>query len=96
MKKLLIPVLLLCVAAQVGIKVGLIRPITLWPFPKKAVAEIGGRMKKILSVEMNAGQMMEDVKLAVDCKVPVEHFGRYGGVIPTPIEILDALKKMVK
>ena len=79
-----------------GIKVGLIRPITLWPFPTKAVKEIGGRMKKILSVEMNAGQMIEDVKLAVDCNVPVEHYGRYGGVIPTPVEILDALKKMVK
>ena len=79
-----------------GIKVGLVRPITLWPFPSKAIGEIGGRMKKILSVEMNAGQMIEDVKLAVGCKVPVEHFGRYGGVIPTPIEVLDALKKMVK
>jgi 2-oxoglutarate ferredoxin oxidoreductase subunit alpha len=79
-----------------GIKVGLIRPITLWPFPTKAVAEIGGRMKKILSVEMNAGQMIEDVKLAVGCKIPVEHYGRYGGVIPTPVEILDALKKMIK
>ena len=62
----------------------------------KAVKEIGGRMKKILSVEMNAGQMIEDVKLAVECKVPVEHYGRYGGVIPTPIEIVDALKKMIK
>ena len=79
-----------------GIKVGLVRPITLWPFPTKAVAEIGGRMKKILSVEMNAGQMIEDVRLAVGCNVPVEHYGRYGGVIPTPVEILDALKKMVK
>ena len=53
-------------------------------------------MKKILSVEMNAGQMIEDVKLAVGCKVPVEHFGRYGGVIPTPVEILEALKNMIK
>jgi 2-oxoglutarate ferredoxin oxidoreductase subunit alpha len=79
-----------------GIKVGLVRPITLWPFPTKAVGEIGGRMKKILSVEMNAGQMIEDVKLAVGCNVPVEHYGRYGGVIPTPVEIFDALKKMVK
>lgn len=78
-----------------GIKVGLIRPITLWPFPTKAIREIGGRMKKILSVEMSAGQMIEDIKLAVDCKVPVEHFGRYGGVIPTPIEVLEALKKLI-
>jgi len=79
-----------------GMKVGLIRPITLWPFPKKAIAEIGGRMKKILCVEMSGGQMIEDVKLAVECKVPVEHYGRYGGVIPTPVEIFEAMKKMVK
>ena len=79
-----------------GIKVGLVRPITLWPFPKKAVAEIGGRMKKILCVEMSAGQMIEDVKLAVECKVPTIHYGRYGGVIPTPVEIFEALKNMIK
>ncbi len=79
-----------------GIKVGLVRPITLWPFPTKAVKEIGSRMKKILSVEMNAGQMIEDVRLAVDCNVPVEHYGRYGGVIPTPVEVFEALKNMVK
>lgn len=79
-----------------GIKVGLLRPITLWPFPTKAVAEIGGRVKSILCVEMSAGQMIEDVKLAVGGNKPVSHFGRYGGVIHTPIEVLDALKKIVK
>lgn len=79
-----------------GIKVGLIRPITLWPFPSKAIKEASKNIKNILSVEMNAGQMIEDVKLAVECKVPVEHFGRYGGVIPTPDEVLDALKKIIK
>jgi 2-oxoglutarate ferredoxin oxidoreductase subunit alpha len=75
-----------------GIKVGLIRPITLWPFPSKIIYELGTKAKGILSVEMNAGQMIEDVKLAVECKVPVKHFGRFGGVIPTPSEILEALK----
>ncbi len=75
-----------------GIKVGLIRPITLWPFPTKIINEIGTKMKGILSVEMSAGQMVEDIKLAVECKVPVNHYGRYGGMIPTPTEILEALK----
>jgi len=79
-----------------GIKVGLIRPITLWPFPSKAIKEASKNVKQILSVEMNAGQMIEDVKLAVECNVPVEHFGRYGGVIPTPDEVLVALKKIIK
>jgi 2-oxoglutarate ferredoxin oxidoreductase subunit alpha len=75
-----------------GIKVGLIRPITLWPFPSKIIHEIGSKAKGILSVEMSAGQMIEDVKLAVECKVPVKHYGRFGGIIPTPGEILEALK----
>ncbi|MEG2071298.1 MAG: transketolase C-terminal domain-containing protein, partial [Bacteroidales bacterium] len=78
-----------------GIKVGLLRPITLWPFPTKALKEIGQKMKGILSVEMSAGQMVEDVKLAVECKVNVQHFGRFGGVIPTPSEVFEALKKQI-
>jgi len=77
-----------------GIKAGLIRPITLWPYPSKIIHEIGTKMKGILSVEMNAGQMVEDVKLAVECKVPVKHYGRFGGIVPTPSEILDALKNL--
>jgi 2-oxoglutarate ferredoxin oxidoreductase subunit alpha len=75
-----------------GMKVGLIRPVTLWPFPKQIIHDIGIKTKGILSVEMNAGQMIEDVKLAVECKVPVKHYGRFGGIIPTPSEILEALK----
>ena len=67
-----------------GIKVGLLRPITLWPFPSKAIAERAKQVKGILTVELNAGQMVEDVRLAVECKVPVEHFGRLGGIVPDP------------
>ncbi|MDR2868126.1 MAG: 3-methyl-2-oxobutanoate dehydrogenase subunit VorB [Bacteroidales bacterium] len=78
-----------------GIKVGLFRPITLWPFPSKALKSTGQRMKGILSVEMSAGQMIEDVKLAVECRVPVEHYGRFGGIIPSPTEVFEALKKLI-
>lgn len=78
-----------------GIKVGLLRPITLFPFPSKKIAELSNRLKGILSVEMSAGQMVEDVKLAVGCKVKVEHFGRYGGVIHSPEEVVDALEKKI-
>lgn len=84
-------------AAQEGIKVGLLRPITLWPFPYKEVALAAAGVKGILVPELSAGQMIEDVKLAVECKVPVEHFGRMGGNVPTPEEVLNALKdKLIK
>lgn len=76
-----------------GIKVGLLRPITLWPFPSKQIAERAKQMKGILSVEINAGQMVEDIKLAVNCSVPVEHFGRLGGIVPDPDEVINALKE---
>ncbi len=82
-------------ARQEGIKVGLLRPITLWPFPSKILNQLSKQVKGILSVEMSAGQIIEDVKLAVECKVPVEHFGRFGGIIPTPGEVLNALKKQI-
>ena len=78
-----------------GIKVGLFRPITLWPFPSKQLKDAAKNVKGILSVEMNAGQMIEDVKLATECRVKAEHFGRYGGMIPDPNEILVALKKQI-
>ena len=78
-----------------GIKVGLLRPITLFPFPKQPLFELANQVKGILSVELNTGQMIEDVKLAVDCKVPVEHFGRTGGIIHTPEEILEALEQKI-
>ncbi|MFO8067867.1 MAG: 3-methyl-2-oxobutanoate dehydrogenase subunit VorB [Bacteroidales bacterium] len=78
-----------------GIKVGLLRPISLYPFPVDAFNNIASRMKGILTVEMNAGQMVEDVKLAVNGKTKVEHFGRFGGVIPSPDEILNALEQKI-
>ena len=84
-------------ARKEGIKVGLIRPITLWPYPTKIINEYANKVKAILTVELNAGQMVEDVRLAVNGKVPVEHFGRLGGIVPTPDEVLVALKdKIVK
>jgi 2-oxoglutarate ferredoxin oxidoreductase subunit alpha len=78
-------------ARQEGIKAGLFRPITLWPFPMKALNAYNTKVKGILTVELNAGQMVEDVKLAVECKVPVEHYGRLGGIVPTPQEVFKAL-----
>jgi 2-oxoglutarate ferredoxin oxidoreductase subunit alpha len=80
-------------AREEGLKVGLLRPITLWPFPKKVIAAYADKVKGMLSVELNAGQMVEDVRLAVNGKVKVEHFGRLGGVVFTPDEILIALKE---
>ena len=71
----------------------LLRPITLWPFPTKAIAAYAEKVKGMLSVELNAGQMVEDVRLAVNGKVKVEHFGRLGGIVFTPDEVLNALKK---
>ncbi len=79
-------------ARQQGIKAGLFRPITLFPFPSKELKEATKHAKGILSVEMSAGQMIEDVRLAVDCEIPVRHFGRYGGVVHAPTEILEAIK----
>ena len=76
-----------------GIKVGVLRPITLWPFPTKIIKEYASKVKGILTVEMNAGQMVEDVRLSVSGQVPVEHFGRLGGIIPTPNEVVVALKE---
>ncbi|MBQ8180011.1 MAG: 3-methyl-2-oxobutanoate dehydrogenase subunit VorB [Candidatus Methanomethylophilaceae archaeon] len=78
-------------ARKQGIKVGMVRPITLWPFPKKALLKHADHAKAFLSVEMSMGQMVEDIKLAVECKVPVEFYGRTGGVIPTPNEVLEQI-----
>lgn len=83
-------------ARQEGIKVGLLRPITLYPFPTQAIAEMADRTKGMLTVEMSAGQMVEDVRLAVNGKTRVEHYGRMGGVVPTPEEIVEALKANFK
>jgi len=81
-------------AREGGMKVGLFRPITLWPFPKKQLKAYNEKVKRILTVELNAGQMIEDVQLAVECKIPVYHYGRLGGIVPTPDEVLEALKKL--
>ncbi len=84
-------------AREEGIKVGLARPITLWPFPDEHIKKAAQNVKGILVVELAAGQLIEDVKLAVECKVPVEHFGRLGGNVPAPDEVLNALKeKLIK
>ncbi|MEZ4999949.1 MAG: 3-methyl-2-oxobutanoate dehydrogenase subunit VorB [Bacteroidales bacterium] len=78
-----------------GIKVGLLRPITLFPFPKKVINKLADRVKGILTVEMSAGQMVEDVRLAVNGKIPVEHWGRMGGIVPTPEEAVENLKSLI-
>ncbi|NDW18527.1 3-methyl-2-oxobutanoate dehydrogenase subunit VorB [Dysgonomonas sp. 216] len=80
-------------ARQEGLKVGLIRPITLWPFPTEVIAKYAPKVKGMLSAEMNAGQMVEDIRLAVNGQTKVEHFGRLGGIIPTPNEVVTALKE---
>lgn len=81
-------------ARKEGIKAGVFRPITLWPYPEKELRDATKNAKKILVVEMSMGQMVDDVKLAVECKLPVEFVGRTGGVIPNPTEILDKIKEM--
>jgi 2-oxoglutarate ferredoxin oxidoreductase subunit alpha len=77
-----------------GLKVGLFRPISLWPFPAVRIAELANKAKGMLVVEMNAGQMLEDVRLAVQGRVPVRFYGRMGGVVPFPDEILSELQKL--
>ena len=80
-------------AREEGIKVGLFRPITLWPFPEKEIAELAKTKKGFLVAELNAGQMIEDVRLAVNGETKVAHFGRLGGMVPDPEEIVNALKE---
>ena len=82
-------------AREKGVKVGLFRPITLWPFPSKPLYERSKKLKGILVVELNSGQMIEDVNLAVKCSLPVEHFGRLGGIVPDPDEVVEALEKLI-
>jgi 2-oxoglutarate ferredoxin oxidoreductase subunit alpha len=86
----------IAIAREQGIKVGLLRPITLWPFPTKKISELGKKVKGILSLEINAGQMVEDIKLAVECNVPVKWYGRLGGIIPEPEEVVEEIKKMTR
>ncbi len=80
-------------ARAAGIKAGLLRPITLWPYPSQVLADLAQRVKGFLTVEMNAGQMVEDVRLAVLGKAPVHFYGRLGGVVPSPEEVYEALRE---
>ena len=83
-------------ARKEGIKVGLIRPITLWPFPKQAVAAAADKVKGFISVELSMGQMIEDVRLYSQCKKPVALCNRCGGMIPSPDEVLESIRKAQK
>jgi 2-oxoglutarate ferredoxin oxidoreductase subunit alpha len=83
-------------ARKQGIKAGLFRPITLWPFPVREINKATEQAKAVLDVEMSMGQMIEDVKLALNCSKPVEFFGRTGGVIPTAAEVLENIKLLAE
>lgn len=80
-------------ARRQGIKAGMIRPITLWPFPNLPFKKALGRVHTFISVELSMGQMIEDVKLAVDCKAPVILCNRAGGMIPSPAQVLDVIRE---
>ncbi len=82
-------------ARKQGIKVGMIRPITLWPFPKAPFAKAADHAKAFISVELSMGQMIEDVRLATECRVPVTLCNRAGGMIPSPEQVLEAIKNAV-
>jgi len=81
-------------AREEGIRVGLMRPISLYPYPYARVADLAGQVRAILVVEMNGGQMIEDVRLATQGKVPISFYGRMGGMVPLPDEVLDAIRKV--
>lgn len=82
-------------AREQGIRAGLLRPITLFPFPSNRISELAGQVRMALAVEMSAGQMVEDVRLAVNGKVPVFYYGRMGGMVPTPDEVVENLKEKI-
>ncbi|MBU2495831.1 MAG: 3-methyl-2-oxobutanoate dehydrogenase subunit beta, partial [Candidatus Omnitrophica bacterium] len=79
-----------------GMPIGLFRPVSLWPFPYQPLRQLAGKSCKFLVVEMNLGQMVEDVRLAVEGASPVSFYGRPGGGVPTPEEILGVVKKLIK
>jgi len=81
-------------ARDSGLKVGIIRPITLWPFPKKIIEKTAKRVKAIISVEMSMGQMVEDIRLAANGACPVHFYGRTGGMVPTPAAILEEIRRV--
>jgi 2-oxoglutarate ferredoxin oxidoreductase subunit alpha len=80
------------VARENGLKVGLLRPQTLWPFPEDRISQLADTVKACLVVEMNAGQMLDDVRLAIGGQIPVSFYGRMGGIVPVPDEILNAIE----
>jgi 2-oxoglutarate ferredoxin oxidoreductase subunit alpha len=82
-------------ARRAGLKVGLLRPISLWPFPEQRLYELAGQVQRILVVEMNAGQMLHDVREAVAGRAPVEFYGRMGGMIPLPDEISEQIDRLM-
>jgi 2-oxoglutarate ferredoxin oxidoreductase subunit alpha len=77
-----------------GLRAGLLRPISLYPFPENRLSELADDARGFLVVEMNAGQMLEDVRLAVGGQVPVRFYGRMGGVVPLPDEVLGAIREL--
>ena len=81
-------------ARKNGVKVGMIRPITLWPFPKAPLAEVAKTVKAFISVELSMGQMIEDIRLATECKKPVYLCNRVGGMIPSPEEVLAKIEEV--
>ena len=81
-------------ARERGVRAGYFRPVTLWPFPNKPLLECAKRTKRFLTVELNMGQMRDDVKLAVECSRPVDFYGRTGGMIPSPEEIADEIVRL--
>ena len=80
-------------ARKKGIRAGLLRPVTLWPYPKAILANLADRVDRFLVVELNMGQMVDDVKIAINCKKPVDFFGRTGGMLPTPEDVLKQIQK---
>ncbi len=82
-------------ARKEGLKVGLLRPITVWPFPSQIISDMAERTSQFLAVELSTGQMVEDVQLAVNGKVPVHFYGRCGGVVPSGSELLEQFRKIM-
>lgn len=83
-------------ARNKGIRIGLLRPITLYPYPYKILNQLADKLKMVMSVELNSGQMVEDVRLAVNGKIPVEFFGKLGGLMPTPESIVQHLENIIQ
>jgi len=83
-------------AREAGMKVGLLRPITLWPFPSEVIGRLAERVQSFMAVELSTGQMVEDVQLAVNGKAPVHFYGRCGGVVPSGVELLEQYRKVME